>query len=80
MIKKSCTTTLFPGFTASVSSKQGSVAKPRPVALTRTLFYVISSGLQRDLVTRKVLYYPPLFRGPTFCFLANKASLKGPDW
>ena len=53
--------------------------KPRPVALTRTLFQVICSHPHRDLEARKVLYYPPPSQGPLFQFLGTKVFLQSPD-
>ena len=63
----------------SASSKEVYFGKPRPVALTKTLFHVICWHPHRDLEASKVLYYPPPFRGPLFQFLANKAFLESPD-
>ena len=55
------------------------LGKPRPVALTKTLFQVICSHPHRDVEAQKVLYYPPPSRGPGFQFLASKAFLETPD-
>ena len=60
-------------------ANKGFFGKPRPVALTKTLFYVICSHPHRDLEAQKVLHYPPPFRGPLFQLLANKAFLESPD-
>ena len=60
-------------------SRQGFFGKPRLVAPTRTVFYVICSHPHRNLEARKVLYYPPPSRGPPFQFLADKGFLEGPN-
>ena len=69
----------FQGSTVLVSSKQGFFGKPRPVALNKTLFWVICSHAHKDPEARKVLYYLPPSRGPLFQFLANKAFLESPN-
>ena len=63
----------FQGATVSLSGKQGFFGKPRPIALTTTLFQVIWSHPNKDVEARKVIYYPPPSRGQLFQFLANKA-------
>ena len=56
-----------------------SVAKPRPMALTKTLFQAIWSHPHSDMEAQNVLDYLPRCRGLPFQFLASKAFLESPD-